>query len=386
MLNINFSNPFKTQNIAPFKVNKYNNSIAKYANLAPLACDTVTFTGSKPHEPLNKALMEAFDNQEVCRYVYENAQQANNNLSDFLKKVMKPYMFSESNKNGVVHEIKTRIKSPESIREKVTDKLAHAIKHNTTQTFNPEDAESIKKNCNDIIGGRVILREPTQAKTSALIDSIIKEITDPNIPLEKRLKITKIEHYVPEGVDKKLEYFDADDLERLKDAVNKTFGTNIEVVRNPKTTGYMALHLDVDLSDDDLKAKNNGYIGEIQIVGLDVSLLKDVEDLCYKLKGAKEIKGGHVAYAPFSDYFKKYMENSGNPNIKEDFDTYTRKAYLYQRLREPVDKKQSKKSYVFPTIASCGLKGKIPEELDFNNLARLKTPCDRIYDIFENID
>ena len=80
------------------------------------------------------------------------------------------------------------------------------------------------------------------------------------------------------------------------------------------------------------------------------------------------------------------MENSDNPNIKEDFDTYTKKAYLLQRLREPVEKKGSKKTYLFPTIEQCGLKGRIPKELDFNNLAKLKAPCDKIYDIFENID
>ena len=45
----------------------------------------------------------------------------------------------------------------------------------------------------------------------------------------------------------------------------------------------MALHLDIDLADYEYKAKNNGYKGEIQIVGQDISRLKEVEDFPFSL-------------------------------------------------------------------------------------------------------
>ena len=376
MLNINCLNSFKSGNVIPFRSKINGTSANKYPNLAPLSKDCVTFTGIKPQAPLNKALMEAFDNKEICRNVYENAQVAEKDLNDFLKEIMKPYMYDENNEYGVVHEIQTRVKSPESIREKVTDKLAFAIKKDFSKGFNPEDINAIKKNCNDIIGGRIILWEPQQRKTSKLIDTLIEEVK------AKHLKITKIEYYLPDEIDKNLAYFNHDDLEKLKEAVNQTYNTNIDVETNPKLTGYMALHLDVDLSNENYKSKNDGYKGEIQIVGYDVALLKDIEDLCYKLKANKEIKNGHIAYAPFSEYFIKYMESSDNPNIKEDFDTYTKEAYIRQRNLQT----SNEENYSFPTIEDCGLKGKIPKELDFNNLAKIKEPCDKIYNIFENIN
>lgn len=372
---------FIKQNISAYyparKFNTRKQNLYNYSSLAPLAYDTVSFKGS---EPLNKSLMDAFDNVSLCQNIHDNGVPVKNSLLYFLKELMKPYMYNPvSNPDGIVQDVITRVKTPDSIREKAASILAWAIKHDTAKTFNPEDIDAIKENCSDIIGGRIILRRPTKDKTSHIIDALIEEVkTD-------RLKITRIENYVSTDGKNKYEYFRQEDLERLKKAVHDYQKKNIEVVNNQKDTGYMALHLDVNLSNPEFKSKNDGYRGEIQIVGYDVSRLKDVEDLCYKLKSGKEIKNGHPAYRVFSEYFRKYMDETENPNIRKNFEAYTKKAYILQRLKEPTDKKTyGKKEYSFPTPEECNM-FEVPNELDFNRLAKLKQLCDEIYEMTQDL-
>lgn len=372
----------------------YTQNSSNYPRLRPLAFDTISFGSS---ERLNKSLMDAFDNKKECEEVHSNAGIAKDGLYNLLKKAMDPHYYNQDkNPTGIVQEILTRIKSPESIREKTASKLAWAIKHDTTKTFNPEEISAIKSNCGDIIGGRIILRSPTQEKTSKIIDSLIQEVKAHN------LKIKRIENYFPEGDNRELEYFKQEDLERLRDAVNQEMKTNIQIIPNEKSSGYMAVHLDVDLSNSNYRSKNDGYTGEIQIVGYDVSKLKDIEDLCYKLKSDKEIKNGHPAYRVFSEYFKKYVNSE---NIKNDFEIYTKVAYMMQRLKEPSNKRQyGKKEYLFPSQDDCVTlirnrkdipieeKNRIieaiyrvPDELDFNKLSKLKSLCDEIYELTRDL-
>ena len=347
----------------------------KYSNLAPLSKDTVSFTSS---EKLNRSLLEAFDNLDVCKTVYNNADVPSEYLKRVLKESLIPYIVSDRNPDAPIQRISTRVKTPDSIREKAASRLGSAITSDLKKVFNPSNEDDIKKVCSDIIGARVILRRPDSDKTTRIIDVLIKEVR------AGRLNITKIENYKPVGIPEKWEYFKTKDLERLCEAVNeRRFGLpKIKVIQRSKETGYMALHLDIDLSNPEFKSKNNGYKGEIQIVGYDVANLKDVEDFCYKLKSNKDIKSGHVAYKPFSDYFLKLLRSNEYPHLEEKFVEYTLKAYLFQRKKEPVGTAhRKKKDNNLPTLADCGMEGKLPQGLDFNILASIKYHCDKIYEL-----
>ncbi len=356
-------------------VNNDNLKANRYPNLSPLVRDTVSFTAS---EKLNRSLLEAFDNRETCAFVYENADVPSEYLKKALRESLTLYMVSEKNPDAPIQRISTRVKSPDSIREKAAGKLGSAIK--SKKVFDPENPEDIKRVCSDIIGARVILRQSDSNKTKEIIDALIKEVK------AGKLNITKIENYKPSDLPEKWEYFKIEDLQRLCKAVNemRVGLPPIEVSQRSKETGYMALHLDVDLSNPEFKAKNNGYKGEIQIVGYDVANLKEVEDFCYKLKDNKDIKSGHVAYKPFSDYFVKLLRS--NPKIEDRFIEYTLKAYLYQRKKEPVDNShRKKKDNKLPTLQECGMEGKLPKGLDFNILSSIKYYCDKIYDLTSKI-
>ncbi len=351
----------------------------KYTNLRPLAHDCVSFTSSKK---LNRSLLEAFDNKQACIDVYQNADVAEADLKRTLKSRLDSLVASEENPQGPISTITTRVKTPSSIREKVASELSHAItSNNMSAVFNPNSRTDIKKVCGDIIGARIILGNQKQEQTGKIIDELI------DLVMNGELNISAIASYRPEKLDPKLEYFKKEDLARLVDAVNESRKIRnkepIELKEESKKTGYMALHVDIDMADYEYKAKNNGYKGEIQIVGQDISRLKEVEDFCYKIRFDKDIKSGHVAYSPFTKYFSKQINNEEYPKLADDFVEYTKRAYMFQRKKEPdgIFDKRKRRDISLPTIEQCNMSGKIPPELDFNVLSKIKYHCDKIYDL-----
>ncbi len=227
-----------------------------------------------------------------------------------------------------------------------------------------ESAEGIKSYANDIVGARIVLREPDPNYTKKVF-SALKAAVEAG-----KLKITSIENNIPdpdklpEG-DSVSDYIYAHDY--TLQALRRVSGSELKT--NKSKSGYMAVHINVDFSDCDF-AKNkrySGYKGEIQILGREVEKLKEIEDLCYKLKDNKNaIKS---EYKPFKTHFEKYYTG----DTKDVFDDYTYKMYLAQR-RKP----KSPKRKDFPSPAQLGFKDKLPEQLDFNQLAKIKAECDAV--------
>ena len=374
--NISFLN-FKSNLQNARQNNKVSNNFLNFKvsapKLAPLAFDTISFSGK---QALNRSLFEAFDNAAACQKVHDNAAP-----------------------NAPIAQITTRVKSPYSIREKVASEFEHRITTDATKAFNPNKTEDIKGVIGDIVGARVTLRSNNSDETSKIIQALIQEVR------EGRLKITNIENYEPENLPEKYKYFASKDLEALADEVNAKRAPGEPRVKfkiKPKDSGYTALHLDVDLSDGSKYFSDfNGYGGEIQIIGADVQKLKEVEDACYKLQQDKTIRAGHQAYDAFSTYFLKHY-NSDEPkykDIKAKFQEYTAKAYEKQREKQPeefgVRKKKTNTPFLkdgeiyntcneFLTIQEAGLANDLPSELDFNRLADVKYFSDALFKLTSN--
>ena len=371
---VNFKNNLKSNfnNLKPQNNVKF---FPKNNNLAPLAHDTVSFSGAQ--QKLNKSLYEAYDNINVCCEVRDNAKPAMMNLKNVLETSLEDFIADKKHPNRAIDSIHTRIKTADSIKEKTIDRLNTAILSPQPWAFNPNTVKGIKGAVRDIVGARIILRHSDQRQIDEITNALVQAIED------GKLKITKIENYDPVDMDPKLKYFKEENLKKLQVAANKTKSADmpeVQVINNTKSTGYMALHLDVDLSDPDYKVKNNGYSGEIQIVGYDIAQLKDIEDFCYKMKSDKDIKSGHYAYKPLSEHFRKlYRDNSDYPNLEENYEKYTAEAYLIQRKKEPIEGNKKRK-YSLPSIEECGFQDKIPKGLDFNTLESIKNCCDKIYD------
>ncbi len=374
-------------NIGPINFNSikmplaFKNNYKRYNNLAPLAQDTISFTGAKS---LNRGLMEALGNADVCQEVSDNAKYANNRLTKILNSALGQFIASKNNPKGVIQDIETRVKTPASIQEKVTSEFEDLLFKPSPKFFNPKNSEEIKKKLGDIVGARVVLRDINKNETKKIISALIEQVYNGN------LKITRIESYAPSSIPENLHYFSKNDLERLRKAANNAQpkgAREVELNVQPTKTGYMALYIDVDLSSPDCIVKNNGYQGEIQFVGTDVAQLKEVEDFCYKIKQEKEIKAGNPAYKAFVEYFKQNLKNPNYSNLENDFQEYASKAYAFQREKPAIPfeelKKKGKKH--LPTIEECGMTGKIPLELDFNKLEEVKYHCDKLYEKTSNL-
>ena len=346
------------------------NGFKNFNNLAPLKADTISFSGARN---LNRGLLEAFDNQEQCQYVSENAAVAEKNLKRVLTKQLSGNVATKNKPNGLIEPIIVRTKDPESIREKIASKLEESIiKHNTDGFINPNKVEEIKETITDIVGARIVLRQGDVKKNSKIAHGLTKLVNSGD------LNITSIEVILPKG-HKSDPYFSNEDIEKLKDAVNKKREeqhlNKIKIKTRPSESGYCAIHLDVDLSNDRMQAKNAGYKGEIQIIGRDVAEFKEIEDLCYKIAQHKDIKRGHQAYLPFADFLDTKLQS---PELREAFSKYTYKAYIIQKDKEAKDDKYDITH--LPSLEECGMQNILPPELDFNHLAKIKACCDRIYE------
>ncbi|MBQ8887049.1 MAG: hypothetical protein IJY61_05040 [Candidatus Gastranaerophilales bacterium] len=231
--------------------------------------------------------------------------------------------------------------------------------------YDPTIVKGIKHWANDIIGGRVIMREPGPEYTGIVLDGLMQAVND------GVLKITSIENNVPNPdkipTNKKQNdyvYATNKQLQALADAANAP------LIENVSKSGYLSVHIDIALDDKLLEMYNGvfeGFSGEIQIIGEDVLKLKEVEDLCYKLKDNKNAI--HVDYKPFIDYFTEYYKGD---DVKKAFDDYTYALYLSQRAIPS----NSGNNYFFPSIAELGFADRVPEELDFNKLRKIKEYCD----------
>ncbi len=255
------------------------------------------------------------------------------------------------------------------IFSQIVDSLEEVPKSSHTEGaayIEPTSIKGVKHYANDIVGARITMKE-SDPEYTGLVLSALKQAVDDGL-----LKITSIENNLPDP--KKLpqgkeisDYAYATDSQLR----NLAKAADTQLIRNKSKSGYIAIHINVDLSSplfSCYKGVFDGYSGEIQILGTDVEKLKDIEDLCYKLKDDKNAIRSE--YKPFKTYFKKYY----NAETKDAFEDYTYALYLAQRTLPPF----AKHSEYFPSIAELGFEGKVPNELDFNNLKDLKDKCDHV--------
>ena len=455
-----FNSLFATKALSAKKVNNVS-----YPNLAPLAQDTVSFTG---RSELVASDMSTAPSSYNCLKTEINAEPAAYYLEKVLDHYITPLTVKPKGKKAVKPldaQISTRIKSSTSIREKVVSKHAklyrkeyktfissfmqqlksnfgvqkdiseddvlsfiyQSTKHDNADTkyspyanvpyvvsellsildenniidlssidnetykekyremvdviesgyqsslldengtyVKPSSIAGIKRYANDIVGSRIIL-EDSNPRYIELVFDALKRASDDGL-----LKITSIENNIPSKdnlpAGTTIEDYQYATDEQLKDFAK---ATGAELDTNITKTGYIALHINVDLSDDMFKPYGgifNGFTGEIQIMGRDVEQLKDIEDLCYKLKDNKNAY--KRVYEPFKQHFKPLYDKH-----KDAFDEYTYKLYLAQRAKT---KRKTSSPLMFPTAVELGYtEEQIPSSLDFNRLAIKKCDCDQ---------
>ncbi len=332
--------------------------------IKPLEKDTISFCGAGK---FNSDNMIYAPSEGICRKVVQNAEPAryylNLLLDQYIGKLKQPAYEAQNPDKYPVAEYKTAIKSASSIREKIVSKYPDIIK-NADKVIAPDSIDGVKQNVKDIVRARIVLQEGKPSQTKKVLDAIQEAVND------KKIKITSVENYLPDKNNLLLNT-ELDDYIYAKDPhlANFAKAANAEYIKDNKKSGYMGIHLNIDLSDNLYSGKFadfNGYCAEIQILGSDVEQLKDIEDLCYKLKANK--KSSNKQYSTFNNYFLKHY----NKKYENAFESYTYDSYITQRVK-PLSKKRSSQ---LPSLEKLGYDNKLPSTLDFNKLKSVKTICD----------
>ncbi len=324
-----FNNKFRN-NIVTGSNNSLNPNVS-YKNLNQPAKDTVSFSGG---EKILKTKTHEIT-YDLAKKVYNNANEDLINIKWVLKKYLKPLIATNTTpENPICPEkigLKYRIKGPESIREKATSRGITRMK----------DLVLI----GDIIGARVILRD---AKKNS-VEKILKQLS--TAVRNGDLKLVEVEnHYpVPEA---------SYATEKALKAIAKE--ANLPVITEETKSGYRAIHLTA-------KTKH-GYHAEIQIMGRDVEDLKEIEDICYKIRCKK---GVPAKYRLIEEEVKPAIESLSKPNEKL-YMRYINDSYDFA-AKLPPRKINSRKKQEYIPIPYF-----LPKALDFLHLAQMKEVCDKL--------
>ena len=314
----------------------------RYPNLAPLKYDTVSF-GQTEKTAGDERFGISFKEAEK---IHNDANESGKYLKFKLNKIFKDMIISDKNPNGIMHEPVCRIKSPKSIREKSA----------TRRWINSDE---VKSHMTDIVGARIILKNSSIEN----VDKVIARIT--KAEQNNDLQIIEIENYRPEpeidregNITHSYAYSSPNALRKLKAEIDKK-GTMISKRDEDIPSGYMAIHL--------LTKLPNGFTGEIQIMGSDVAELKEIEDLCYKIKSGKSVDKKFASV----EKTLQPLKNSDDTILRREFNNYTRNAYKYQRDKEPLPAGENVHR---PFLA---IPDYLPSKLDFNNIYDEVVKCEK---------
>ena len=355
--------------------NKFN---LNGANLAPLKEDTVSFEGrkktQKPQTVQPQTIVKTRASSEkkledktwtishgLAHSIYRKAEHNTSIMKSTLDKYLKtlfPEPHQEYTLERPVAKLEFRTKKANSIREKATQKFLYT-------------KEGVIHMITDLSGARVILGDGSRESGNIVIDKIMEAVKD------GRLKVIEAENHIP--TDKKYQYASQTKLRLLAQASSEKYGIFVpdKIVRN--NTGYTAIHLLVEFQE--------GFRGEIQILGHDVAMLKDVEDIPYKILQGKSVD---KKYADIKKAFEPLLPVDNNPDnpdnvqrikLKREFMDYTQAAYRYER--EKATRARHEEEQMLPEFRTLGQfekkyrkKVHLPKELDFNNLYKLKSRAD----------
>ena len=293
--------------------------------------------------------------QEICLLTGAHTKE----LKFLLYKALGGYVQKSNlpcDSNRPIYRLEFRTKGAASLREKASQKFL------TTK-------EGVIKNLHDLVGARIILGTSEKNAIDRVMDDII------NLVKEGKLKVVEVENHLPP--DSKYQYVSQTKLRKLAQVSSDKFSIFVPEKTTKNETGYTAIHLLVEFPD--------GICGEIQILGKDVAIFKDLEDIAYKTIRAKAV---NPKYSKIVSVLKPLVpvgsdvtseENIKRAKLRKEFIAYTAAAYKHEREK---DSGASKDKIVpqFLTLEEFARtqrsKIHLTKDMDFNNLYVLKHMAD----------
>ena len=324
--------------ICPFNVSKtnyVNNSAqnpASFIKTKPMPFDSVSFKSGEKHMDSRANAV----NHKLAQAVYNEAEPVAQDFQCKLLKYFGPLISDEGHPDRALAPmpkgLSIRVKKPPSICEK-------------TASLGVANKNEIKDEMGDIIGARLVIRDASKA------DEVLKKLIEG--VKSNDIKIFEIENYRPEA---KYSYFSKKQLDSLEKICNKMRTNGVTRTEKSLPSGYTALHLSVYLPND--------FKGEIQILGIDVERVKELEDLLYKLKNNKSLD---PKYKVIEEQFKELKKNKP---LQRAITSYSKEQYITAREKEPYPSKSKRPKKFLPAP------NYVPPEYDFNNIWKMKTNCD----------
>ena len=256
-----------------------------------------------------------------------------------------------------IKEIKGRTKGSYSIIEKVSGLIGK---------FGEKwkKKEYILENLTDLNGKKIVLRDGSRKSVNIILDRFSKAIENGTLELvEVENKRPAATHGKKHFNAEKYDYASVERLQKFVADAEKHQKHKVSYKNEPDYSegNYPALHFL-------FKIPGTKYTFEVQLMGYDVSIYKDLDDIFYKILNGKNVD---PKYKDIIEIIQPLNE-PGNAALKEQFNRYRGNVFLFQREKAPHIGKHTE--YFLPIKDE--IKDPIMrEKLDMNNLYKIFLEC-----------
>ena len=273
---------------------------------------------------------------------------------DYLNSLYGSLVATKYTPENIIYGLFGRAKSTDSIIEKSA----------TRGWYTKAD---ILKNMTDLNGGKIILRDGSRKGVNIILDMLTESIRNGDVDLieienKRPIAAKKLKGYKAFQYD----YAAPEKLEAMRDLTDKIHPSEkVNYIPVDYTeSNYPALHFLLKLPGED-------WCFELQLMGYDVDLYKNLDDLIYKVLNNKNI----------DKQFKKIedivapLNEPGNIKLKEQFNRYRSNVFLFQRAKAPHIRKNEQYVERFLPISDEIEDGDLRQVLDMNNLYSIYLDC-----------
>ena len=316
----------------------------------PLSTDVVSFKSS----PKTLVTRSSDVSRLVTKDIYKITSERQWKVAEFLNNLFGDLVATKYSPGNVIYKIANRAKTPDSILEKA-------------QTNNMNTKAMIMSKMTDLNAGKLILRDGSREGVDIILDRlayaikygtvILKEIENKRPSVTKGMKGRDVCQY---------DYSVPGKLEALCD-ISKEIHPSEKVRFIPvdyTQSNYPAIHFLMKLPGED-------WIFELQLMGYDVALYKDLDDILWKILNNKNVD---KKFKKIEDIIKPLNE-PGNVKLKEQFNKYRSNVFLFQRSKAPHIRKSDKYVERFLPISDEIEDSEMRELLDMNNLYSIYLDC-----------
>ncbi len=307
----------------------------KHHALSLLQNDTVSFGGNK--KITDKAYYAGLGN--TVRAVLNEAQEPYEHFKSTIQEVFHDYCEFEGNTpKDPIGTLIVNQKSIKSLREKCASREISS-------------SARAKDEIRDVIRARIVLNGENNYGDRKVCNALIRAVKS------GKAKIVGVKNYYEMHKDycngEDSQYIPIQSLLKLDEAITKKQGISALESGTVKNSGYHAVHVCFRLE--------NGFYGELQIMGEKMEKIKELEDVIYKISGNKPVD------EKFAQVQKAYDEHVRGGSKEALLSEYTRRAYNAERLKELGKYTGFKDTEFLPLPEKFGL----PEIFDLNNIAKI---------------